>query len=292
LREILYNENINREYILKYKKSIKVPYDSIRGIPLAEIKEFNRNWSDIIIDDINKNCLEKIIQENIMKDILKSNNLKPSQKILLFGPPGCGKTLAAEVLSSSLVYPMVYIRIGGLISSNFGETSANLGKIFDFIATGEWLVFFDDLDIIGRRRDVFSHQEEFSCLVNNFQQMMDNYKGDSLIICATNYGHLLDDALWQEFDEIIYLGLPTVKYLMEIFKKQFRSVKTYEMDYEALAEKTFGMTPDDVEKICQNTMKKMILEGKDLISTEDLEASIEKQKDRLKKIEQLEKDGV
>jgi len=287
LRKLLYNGNSSRGYIDKYKKSLKIPRDRERGLPLLEIKEFKWSWSDIVLDDTDRSILEKIILENKKKSILKSHDLNASQKILFFGPPGCGKTLAAEVLSSLLMYPMVYIRFDGVVSSYLGETSANLRKIFDFIDTGEWIVFFDEFDVIGKQRDSPFEHGEMKRVVNNLLQMIDNYTGDSIIIAATNHQHLLDPALWRRFDEIVYFGIPDENGIIDVFKKYLRSIKTKKIDYKTLAKETNGMTPADIETICLSAIKKEALNGKKTISNKELEKSIKNHKERLDRMKHI-----
>ena len=291
LRKLVYNGGASKSYVNRYKKSLKIPHDRERGLPLLEIKEFKWDWSDIILDDNNRNTLEKIILENKKKQILKSHDLRAAQKILLFGPPGCGKTLAAEVLSSILMYPMIYIRFDGVVSSYLGETSSNLRKIFDFIDTGEWVVFFDEFDIIGKKRDSPFEHGEMKRVVNNLLQMIDNYTGDSIIVAATNHQHLLDSALWRRFDEIVYLGIPDKEGILAVFRKCLRSVKTSKIDYEALTKGVKGMSPSDIEAICFSVMKKRSLSGRKTVSGKELELAIGDYKKRLNMLKQIAKEG-
>lgn len=290
LRKLLYNGNSGRGYLKKYKESIKIPHDRERGLPLLEIKEFKWGWSDIILDANNKSILEKILRENKEKNVLKHNNLTPSQKILFFGPPGCGKTLAAEVLSSLCVYPMAYIRFDGVVSSYLGETSANLRKIFNFINSGEWIVLFDEFDVIGKQRDSPFEHGEMKRVVNNLLQMIDNFKGDSIIIAATNHEHLLDPALWRRFDEIVHFGIPDNEMRIGVFKKYLRSISTSRINFETLAKKTEGMTPADIETICMNSIKKIVLDGQKTMTQKELIQSIKNHKERLREMKLIVKE--
>ena len=172
-------------------KSLKIPCDRERGLPLLEIKKFKKDWTDIIITSKVRFSLENIIEENNKREILNVYGLKPKQKLLFFGPPGCGKTLSAQVLSGILGYPLINIRFDGVVSSYLGETAGNLRKIFDFIKYGKWIILFDEFDVIGKQRDDPFEHGEMKRVVNNFLQMIDNFSGDSIIICATNHQHSL-----------------------------------------------------------------------------------------------------
>ncbi len=84
--------------------------------------------------------------------MLQSYGLKPIRRILFCGPPGCGKTMAAEALAKDLYLPSALARFDAVISSYFGETAANLRRVFEFATSRPMVVFFDEADAIGKRR--------------------------------------------------------------------------------------------------------------------------------------------
>jgi SpoVK/Ycf46/Vps4 family AAA+-type ATPase len=278
LRNILDYQN----YDLSNIKSLKIPIDRERGLPLLEIRKYKKDWTDIVISDKIRSSLENIIKENNNKDILNVYGLKPKQKLMFFGPPGCGKTLASQVLSGVLGYPLIYIRFDGVISSYLGETAGNLRKIFDFMRDGKWIIFFDEFDVIGKQRDDPFEHGEMKRVVNNFLQMIDDFSGDSIIICATNHQHLLDPALWRRFDELILFDVPKKENRIKLIKRNLRSFMTASMDYQLLAEKTDGMSPADIEMICLNAIKRNILDNKGTITMDDINRQLSIQKERLR----------
>ncbi|OFV67322.1 MAG: AAA ATPase [Candidatus Syntrophoarchaeum caldarius] len=281
LCRILYNGNKTKNYSERYKKALQIPRDAERGLPLVEIKECKKDWSEIVVEENIENTLRRIILENQKREVLEVSGLKPKMKLLFFGPPGCGKTLAAEVLSTVLSWPMAYVKFDGLISSYLGETASNMRKIFDFIERGQWVVFFDEFDAIGKERDSPFEHGEMKRVVNSFLQMLDNFKGESIIIAATNHQHLLDPALWRRFDELIYFGFPDKKRRVEIFKKYLRGIRTIKVDLEYFAEKTDGMSPADIETICLNAIKEVILSDKKSLTKAVLDEYVEKQRERI-----------
>jgi len=278
LRNILDYQNYNLNNI----KSLKIPSDRERGLPLLEIRKFKKDWTDIVITDKIRYSLENIIDENNKKEILNVYGLKPKQKLMFFGPPGCGKTLTAQVLSGVLGYPLIYIRFDGVISSYLGETAGNLRKIFDFIRDGKWIIFFDEFDVIGKQRDDPFEHGEMKRVVNNFLQMIDNFSGESIIICATNHQHLLDPALWRRFDELIRFDVPKKENRIKLIKRNLRSFMTASMDYPLLAEKMGGMSPADIEMICLNAIKRNILDNKGTITMDDINKQLSIQKERIR----------
>ena len=208
--------------------------------------------------------LDQIILENKKDEILEIYNLKPMRKLLFFGSPGCGKTLAAKLVCSQLHVPMVYVRFDGLISSYLGETSSNLKKVFDFVSEGEWVLFFDEFDAIGKTREDYHDNGEMKRVINDFLQMIDNYEGKAIIICATNFYQSIDPALWRRFDEIIYFDLPTINERQQMFELFLSNTTKKNIDNEDLAIKTDSFSGSDIESLCIRVTKKAIFENREV----------------------------
>lgn len=186
LKEALYSKPINGRNGNgnRYKSNMPIPRDTEKGFPLLEIKEYNLDWGSIILPDDTKNILRQIQSEFMESEVLATYNLKPKSKILFCGPPGTGKTFAAQIISSVLHIPMVYVRFDSIVSSFLGETATNLRKVFDFIASGMWVVLFDEFDVIGKNRDDHYDHGEIKRVVNNFLQMLVDTptpKGDGIL---------------------------------------------------------------------------------------------------------------
>ena len=111
------------------------PVDKEKGLPLLDIRQPQRSLEDLVLPVASLDAIEELLEEHRRADVLRSFGMKPSGKALFYGPPGCGKTLAAEVIAFELDQPLAIVRLDALVSSLLGETAANLRKVFDFIAT-------------------------------------------------------------------------------------------------------------------------------------------------------------
>lgn len=263
------------------KDAIPIPRDTEKGFPLLEVKEFFLDWTDIVLDQEPEKVLSQIVDEIRQADILTSYGLKPKQKVLFCGPPGTGKTFSAQIISSVLGYRLIHIRFDSIVSSFLGETAANLRKIFDFIDYGQWVVLFDEFDIIGKRRDDHHEHGEIKRVVNNFMQMLDGYTGESLLIATTNHQHLLDPGLWRRFDEILFFNLPDTDQRQQLLQKYLRVLdRTKDISLETLAAKTEDFSAADIARVCQEALKKTILEDKKKVSLPELEWAIDEQNRR------------
>jgi SpoVK/Ycf46/Vps4 family AAA+-type ATPase len=187
-------------------------------------------FSKVLLDDIiltpdNKEKIKDIILEFEQKEILQTYKLNPKTKILFCGPPGCGKTVTAESISNELQLPLLYTRFDSIISSYLGETATNLRKVFDFAKEGEWVLFFDEFDSIGKSRSIDSEHGELKRVVNSFLQLLDNFPRNTMVIAATNYETIIDKALWRRFDEIIYFDMPKKDDIEKFIRLKLRNYK-------------------------------------------------------------------
>ena len=151
----------------------KVPEDKERGLALLQIKEPVRTMEHIVLSDENRSLLDEILQEHHRRELLGSYGMYPADKMLFCGPPGCGKTLAAEVVASELGLPLAIVRIDSVVSSYLGETAANLRKVFDFIAKTPMVVLFDEFDALAKERGDSAEHGELKRVVNAVLQMLD-----------------------------------------------------------------------------------------------------------------------
>jgi len=260
----------------RFKQSMPIPRDTEKGFPLLEIQHFEHNFDSLILSLDIKAQLERIIREFKYADILATYNLSYKKKILLCGKPGTGKTFSVQIISSILNIPLVYIRFDAIISSYLGETAGNLRKVFDFIENGTWIVLFDEFDIIGKNRDDNHEHGEIKRVVNNFLQMLDNFKGDSILFAATNHQNMLDSAIWRRFDAVINYELPDELTRKQLFEHYLRSIKhDKKIHFEKAATDSKGLSPADIKMIAIEAMKTAILDSRNALSMNDLETAIE-----------------
>jgi len=261
----------------RFKNDVPIPRDSEKGFPLLEIRNYEESYENLIISDDLKSQIDQIIREFKDADILATYNLSYKKRILLCGKPGTGKTYTAQIISSLLNLPLVYIRFDSIISSYLGETATNLRKVFDYIEQGTWIVLFDEFDIIGKNRDDIHEHGEIKRVVNNFLQMMDNFGGNSLLFAATNHQYLLDPAIWRRFDDVLFYDLPdeiTRSKLIERFLKPLKS--EHDIFFGDIAKNSEGLSPSDIKMIVIEAMKLSIIDSRDNLTQNDLLISLNK----------------
>ena len=239
-----------------------IPQDRERGLPLLAVREPVRGLEDIVLSPANRSLVEELLREHNREEVLQAHGLRPSDRVLLCGPPGCGKTLTAEVIAFELGRPLAIVRTDSVVSSFLGETAANLRKVFDFIAAHPLIALLDEFDALGKEREDPSEHGELRRVVNAVLQMLDAYGGRSILVAATNHDGMLDSAVWRRFEEVLFLRRPTPAQVRRLLAVKLRGVR-YDFDIKEVVERGWfnGATHADVERVVRRAVKAMVLEG-------------------------------
>lgn len=185
-----------------------------------------------------------------------------SRGIIMYGPPGCGKTYIARAAAgeaskkSGRNVGFIYVRSSDLIRSLVGETEQNIRKLFETAAeNAPVILFFDEIQSIGMSRtdDNSSHGQRFLTEMLQDFDLIENK--EVLVLGATNYPHLLDPALFREgrFDETIVVNPPDLEARLELFHIYLsRKPADKNMDLKQLAVLTQDYSSADIRKICND----------------------------------------
>jgi SpoVK/Ycf46/Vps4 family AAA+-type ATPase len=155
---------------------------------------------------------------------------------LFTGPPGTGKTMAAEILAGHLALDLYRIDLSSVVSKYIGETEKNLRKVFDAAERGGAILFFDEADaLFGKRTEVKdSHDRHANVEINYLLQRMEEYGG--LAILATNRKSDLDPAFLRRIRFLVAFPFPTIDDRRRIWQTVFPpDTPLGPLDYDALA---------------------------------------------------------
>ena len=261
--------------------SANISKEKVEDARLFEIIYPEKYFSDLIAEPQMQLELERIVQEFQNWDVLISNGVTPTRRVLFYGAPGCGKTLAAQALASEIALPMIYVRFDAVISSYLGETATNLRKVFDFARQDCYVVFFDEFDTIARsRNDPFEHGE-IKRVVNTFLQQLDSFKGKSLVIAATNFEQSLDYAIWRRFDCTLRFDMPTNDEKTKLFCLRLKSLGGADHVFAELLNEMSGFTYADVEQVANFVRKQCVLDGRKIYTKKDIEQAVLRQKENV-----------
>jgi SpoVK/Ycf46/Vps4 family AAA+-type ATPase len=236
------------------------------------------------------------------KDIAEKYGLKPPKGILLFGPPGCGKTMMMKALANEAKINFIYVSVPEIMSKWYGESEQRLRELFNNARkTAPVILFFDEIDTIGVRRERHVGDSVTPRLLSLMLSEMDGLASEDgvIVVGSTNVPHLLDKALLRpgRFDKLIFVGLPDLRSRIEIFKIHCKNKPLAgDVDFEALAKMTERYTGADIANVCQEAARRVAAESLNTgvireIKMEDFIEVIKKYKPSvsLEMIEQYEK---
>jgi adenylate kinase family enzyme len=169
--------------------------------------------------------------------------------VLFSGPPGTGKTMAAEALSTALALPMYRIDLSQVVNKYIGETEKNLKRIFDAAELSDCILFFDEADaLFGKRTEVKDAHDRFANIeVSYLLERMERFKG--LAILATNRKKDIDEAFLRRLRYVIEFPVPGVAERELIWRQVFPAqVDVSALDFAFLA-RQFTLTGGHIRSV-------------------------------------------
>lgn len=215
--------------------------------------------------------LSRIEQEYVARDRLARHGLNYRQRILLHGPPGCGKTLGAERLAWTTGLPLMKVRFDAVMSSYFGETASNLRQVFDSVRTTPTLLFLDECDFVARSRTNVNDVGEVPRIVNTLLVLLEEFRGPGLVVAATNLDHTLDHALFRRFDEVLEIPAPGPPEIESLLQLSLSAIDVSPgIRWASLAKSLTGASAANVVKVAQDAAKSAILGLRSSVQEQDL----------------------
>jgi len=212
--------------------------------------------------------------------LFKSIGVKPPRGILMYGPPGSGKTLIARAVANETGAFFFLINGPEIMSKLAGESESNLRKAFEEAEKNSpAIIFIDEIDSIAPKREKTQGEVERR-IVSQLLTLMDGIKARAhvVVIGATNRPNSIDGALrrFGRFDREIDIGVPDENGRLEVLRIHTKNMKLSEdVDLEALAKETHGYVGADIAQLCTEAAMQCIREKMDVIDLDDDEIDAE-----------------
>ena len=300
-REKVYNyakvfaDNLEKEGDLSFSKKVRGVLGS-KNTKLTSLDEFatkpvdQESRMDIVdldfpADQFDNIVLNKYVQEEFEefiktyqhRDELLKAGVDINSSLLLYGPPGCGKTTIARYISFKTGLPLVTARFDALVSSLLGSTAKNIRKVFDYASKRECILFLDEFDVIAKLRNDKNELGELKRVVNSLIQNIDDFNKNSILIAATNHHELLDPAIWRRFSKVILLDKPYQNEIELYIRNDLNNTQT-NFSFEDKKDKKFkqivvaldGLSYADIKTVLTNCIKKSVINKKMMVNNWDL----------------------
>jgi ATP-dependent 26S proteasome regulatory subunit len=211
---------------------------------LAQKIEPKHTWSEIVLPQDNLAQLKELCEQARHRHRVYGDwgfdrklSLGKGLGALFSGPPGTGKTMAAEVIASALELDLYRIDLSQVVSKYIGETEKNLHQIFLEAQAAQAILFFDEADaLFGKRSEVKDAHDRYANIeVGYLLQKMEEYEG--VAILATNFRQNIDEAFLRRLHFIVEFPFPDYEYRRRIWQVVFpqEAPLAEEVDFDVLA---------------------------------------------------------
>ena len=249
----------------------ELPISRRHGDSLATLLNPEKLEHHMVLPAVTEERFARIESEYAARDRLGTFGLRPRKTILLYGPPGCGKSLGAKRIAWNTGLPLLKVRFDALISSYFGESATNLRALFAAAKERPCVLLLDECDFIGRSRVTSKDIGEASRIVNTLLQLMEEYDAPGLLVATTNIEASLDSALFRRFDDVFMVPLPGPAEVEKLLRMTLSAVKLAEpFNWKSLVDQLCGAPAAMVVKAARDAAKASVLVGGKVVTESNI----------------------
>jgi len=244
------------------------------------------HWNEVGgLNQVKQELMESVEWPIKRTEVFQKMGIKPPRGVLLYGPPGCGKTLLARAVATESEANFISIKGPEIFSKWVGESEKAIREVFRKGRTAApAIIFFDELDAIVPKRGLgYADSGASERVISQLLTEIDGIESlqNVLVIAATNRPDILDPAVLRpgRFDRLIYVPSPDIESLKEIFKIHTRSMPlSRDVDMSDVARKAQGYSGADIEAICREAAMNALREDVDAteVTRRDFDIAMER----------------
>lgn len=219
---------------------------------------YETTFKDIAgLDEVKDTIIRQVIKARERPDLAMKYGIT-GRNILLFGPPGTGKTSITQAISNEISFPMVTVTPSYILDNKFGAFEKNIRSLFeDALRYAPIIIFFDEFEALAPRRTAINSSYMKRGVPEMLRQMTDLRKkndGSVILIGATNNPWDLDEAMLNpdRFDTRIFIPPPDIKSRSQIFRIFLKGLSKEEnIDFDELGRISEGFSAADIKYVCR-----------------------------------------
>lgn len=245
-----------QELYTKAQSMRQANFEQIDNKPTFGIKKSKINFQDVAgLQHVKEDIRMKIIEPLKSPEIFKHFGKKAGGGILMYGPPGCGKSLIAEATAGEAGVAFFNIKASDIKSKYVGETEQNIARLFDEARKEKAsIIFFDEFEALGTERSRIGVNMKGA--VSQLLTEMDgvgNKDQNILVIAATNEPWNIDLALRRpgRFDRAIFIPPPDKIARFELMKHEMKNRPCENIFFDAIAKVTEGYSGAELKAVCE-----------------------------------------
>jgi hypothetical protein len=245
-----------------FKQQAPAPIDNESRFPLVQRSEIPKDIGKYAFTDQQKAFVDDYLAIARSKAVLEAEGVDSGTNLLLYGPPGCGKTYMACFIAHGLNLPLYVVRLDGLISSFLGSTAKNIRAVLEFASKTPCVLLLDEFDAIAKLRDDEHELGELKRVVNSFIQNLDALGTDLVLIAATNHERLLDPAIWRRFQYLLQIGKPDAQQREQIWEQYSESLGWSRKQLKVLSDLSAGFSCSAIHNATTKLRQRKITQGR------------------------------
>jgi len=248
-----------------FENALKMVEPSAMREVLIEVPKVK--WDDVGGLEEVKNNLKEMVEWPLKNpEVFGRMGITPPRGILIYGPPGCGKTLLAKAVANESGANFISVKGPELLSKWFGESEQRIRDLFRKARqVAPSIIFLDEVDALVPKRGLQYGTHATESVVS---QILTEISGleelkDVVVIAATNRPDMIDSALLRpgRIDRFVLIPAPDEKSRLEILKVHTKNMPLKQVDLKALAKRTVGLSGADLEALCREAAMNALREN-------------------------------